>query len=572
MLLSKLIGNRYREMPSDAKIPSHAFMLKGAYIRPVANGMFTLLPPTRRITQKIEKIIREEMDALQGQEVLFPVVLPRELWDQSGRYETVGKELLRFTDRTGGELVLGMTHEEAAVHLAKSEAKSYTNYPFMIYQIQTKFRDEPRSRGGLIRVREFTMKDAYSFHLTQQDLDEYYQRCHQAYETIYRRCGIAQVISVGSDSGMMGGAIAHEFMLLCDAGEDTIITCPKCDYKANMEVACCSREPIKREPAAVEKIHTPGQTTIEDLSKFLDCPAHQMIKAAAFSAEHSKRTILCFIRADLEVNEAKLRAVAKDNILPLSDPQSTGLTLGYCGPYQLNLPANVDVFYDQSLQGCCNMVSGANEVDYHYTGLSAERDFQPDKYVDIAKVQQGDSCPICKAPLKISRGIEVGNIFQLGTKYTKSMNMTYTDPNGDCKHPIMGCYGIGVGRLAACIAEAHHDEYGPIWPYPIAPWQVHICALSNKKQDVSEPAQALYHKLCTKFETVLDDRKVSAGVQFADADLLGVPIRVIVSARNLENHQIEIVTRDKTIQKKVDFDQAISAIDEIASELMRRYQ
>lgn len=572
MLLSKLIGNRYREMPADAKIASHAFMLKGAYIRPVANGMFTLLPPARRITQKIEQIIREEMDALQGQEVLFPVVLPRELWDQSGRYETVGKELLRFSDRTGGELVLGMTHEEAAVYLAKTEAKSYTGYPFMIYQIQTKFRDEPRARGGLIRVREFTMKDAYSFHLTQQDLDEYYQRCHQAYQTIYRRCGIPEVISVGSDSGMMGGAIAHEFMLLCDAGEDTIITCSKCDYKANMEVACCSREPIAREAACVEKIHTPGQSTIEDVSKFLNKPACQIIKAAVFSTEQSGRTILCFLRADLEVNEAKLRAVVHDTILPLNNPENTGLTLGYCGPYQLKASSNVEIFYDQSLQGCHDMVAGANQADYHYAGLSVSRDFQPEQYVDIAKVREGDQCPVCGAPLKVSRGIEVGNIFQLGTKYTQSMNMTYTDQNGSTQHPIMGCYGIGIGRLAACVAEAQHDEYGPIWPYSIAPWQIHICALSSKQQDVTEQAQALYQQLSAKYETILDDRKASAGIQFADADLLGVPIRVIVSARNLKNHQVEIVTRDKTIQTKVDLNAAMSAIDQIAAELMDRCQ
>lgn len=568
MRLSQLLGERFREMPADATIASHAFSLKGGYIRPVANGIFTLLPPAKRIVKKIEEIIREEMDRIDGQEVLFPVVLPRELWEESGRYTSVGKELLRFSDRSNTDLVLAMTHEEAAVQLARSEAKSYTKYPFMIYQIQTKFRDEPRARGGLIRVREFTMKDGYSFHTTQEDLEEYYQRCHQAYERIYARCGVPEVVSVGSDSGMMGGSLAHEFMLLCDAGEDTIVTCSSCDYRANMEVATGKRPLISRKEAPLSKVETPNTTTIEDLSDFLQKPASQMIKATVFATEDGKETILVFLRADLEVNEAKLRKIVGQNILPFSAAeQDTPLVLGFIGPYNLKTFDGLRIFYDASLKDGQDMVAGANEIDCHYTGVSVGRDFTPDEYLDIAKVQEGDQCPVCGASLQLHRGIEVGNIFQLGTKYTKSMNMTYIDQDGKAKYPIMGCYGIGVGRLLACIAEAHHDEHGPIWPYSVAPWQIHICALSNKKRDVSPEANALYRELSKQYEVLLDDRGATAGVQFADADLLGVPIRIIVSVRSLETGEVELTTRDKSVQKKVPLDQVNEAVATLVEEL-----
>lgn len=569
MLLSQLLGERYREMPADATIASHAFFLKGGYIRPVANGVFTLLPPAKRIAKKIEEIIRQEMDRIGGQEVLFPVVLPRELWEESGRYETIGKELLRFTDRSGGDLVLAMTHEEAAVQLARSEAKSYGKYPFMIYQIQTKFRDEPRARGGLIRVREFTMKDAYSFHRSQEDLERYYEICHQAYQRIYDRCGVPEVVSVGSDSGMMGGAVAHEFMLLCDAGEDTIVSCTACEYRANMEVA----QGAPKETATVQdeplvKMETPNAATIEELCHLLQKPAEQMIKAAVFSTEDGTETILCFLRADLEVNEAKLRRLTGKNIYPfVSDEQSTPLTLGYCGPCGLESFDGLRVFYDKSLRGCKNMVAGANEAGFHFTGVSVGRDFAPEEYVDIAKVREGDACPSCGAPLQLRRGVEVGNIFQLGTKYTKSMDMTYIDQDGKAKYPVMGCYGIGVGRLLACIAEAHHDEHGPIWPYSVAPWQVHICALSNKKRNVFPEAESIYQQLSGRYETLLDDRGATAGVQFADADLLGVPIRIVVSVRNLEAGEVEISTRDQSVCQKVEISRVAEAVDALAEKL-----
>ncbi len=567
MLLSKLLGERYREMPADVNVISYALMLKGAYIRPIGNGIFTLLPPAKKVIKKIENIIREEMDNLGGQEVLFPVVMPGDIWEESGRYESVGKELLRFKDRSGISHVLAMTHEEAAVHLAKTDAKSYTKYPFMIYQIQTKFRDEPRSRAGLIRTREFTMKDGYSFHCSQEDLENYYKLCHKAYENIYNRCGLSNVVSVGSDSGIMGGAVAHEFMYLCDSGEDTIVTCDFCNYRANIEIATTNRENVDDMPSEIEKIHTPNITTIEQLSKFLNKDPKKMIKAAIFKTETSGKVLLCFIRADLEINESKLRAIVKENILPLTDHDNVDLEFGFCGPYNFNLPKNVTVIYDNSIKNAKNMTVGANQKDYHYTGVTVGRDFKINKYEDISKVSNGDPCPICNKPLKLSRSIEVGNIFQLGTKYTKKMNMTYADQDGKLKNPIMGCYGIGLGRLFACIVEDCHDDFGPIWPYSVAPWQIHICTLSNKKTDVLKEAKELYDKLSLKYEVILDDRKVSAGIQFNDADLLGVPIRIIVSARNLENDQIEIVTRDKSIKITAKMNEIESAIESIVEKI-----
>lgn len=559
MLLRELLGERYKEKPADASIVSHIYMVKGGYIRPVAGGIYSLLPPAKRIVNKIESIIREEMDRIGGQEVLFPVVIPKELWEESGRYDSVGAELLRFRDRSGGDYVLGMTHEEAAVHLARGEAKTYAKYPFMIYQIQTKFRDEARARGGLIRVREFTMKDAYSFHTTQRDLEQYYEKVHRAYETIFDRVGLGDVISVGSDSGMMGGGMAHEFMLLCDAGEDTVVVCEHCGYKANMEVAESILEKKPKEETPVQKIYTPGKKDIESLVSFMHAKPEDMIKAVMFAKEGSQRPIVVFIRADLEVNEAKLRRVVDAAVSPLTNAPDCGLCFGFCGPYQLDAP-NCDVYLDSSLKGENNMACGANETDYHFTGICVERDLHPETYVDVAKVKDGGICPCCGKRLTLRRGVEVGNIFQLGDKYTSSMGMTYTDEEGRQKTPIMGCYGIGVGRLMACAIEAHHDEYGPIWPVSIAPWQIHICVLGSKKMDVSTPAMDLYHRLDSRFEVILDDRGVAPGVQFADADLLGVPIRIIVSERNLAKGQLEVITRDKSRREFVDIDHVEEAI------------
>lgn len=569
MLMSKLLGERFKEKPSEATSTSHVFLLRGGYVRQVTNGIYSLLPPAKRVAAKIENIIREEMDAIDGQEVLFPVALPGELWKESGRFEAVGSELVRFKDRSGKDMVLGMTHEEAAVHLARTEAKSYNDYPFMIYQIQTKFRDEPRARGGLIRVREFTMKDAYSFHTTQEDLEQYYKQCYDAYHKIYARAGVPEVISVQSDTGMMGGKVAHEFMLLTDIGEDTLVICDSCNYQSNMEVATGKLAVATTKEGEIEEVHTPDAHTIDEVAAFLGVTTAQTLKACVFEVEGKKAPLIVFIRGDLQVNEAKLTKIVKANITPFERYEETpNLCFGFMGPYHLDAK-DATIIFDESLRNEKNLVSGANKKDYHIKGVSIERDIKPAEFHDVAEVLEGQECPCCQGKLQFKRGVEVGNIFQLGTRYSESMGMTYIDKDGKAKTPIMGCYGIGVGRLLACIIEAHHDDYGPIWPMSVAPWQVHICVLKSKKQDMNGVGFELYNKLNKRFEVIMDDRDLAAGAQFADADLLGVPVRVIVGEKNLANGQVELVTRDKSVKKLVAIEDIEREVADLVAELSK---
>ena len=563
MKLEKLVGERFKERPADCVIDSHAIMVKGGYIKYMANGIYSSYLPLRRIVRKIEQILREEMDKIDGQEVQFPVVMPASLWDESGRYDSIGVELLRFTDRNNAKMVLGMTHEEAAVHLVREYAQSYTKYPFMIYQIQTKFRDEARPRAGLIRVREFTMKDAYSFHTSQEDLEQYYEKCHAAYERIFERVGVPEVVSVKSDSGMMGGNISHEFMLLTPVGEDSIVLCDSCDYRANMEAAENISDIARdAESAALEKVYTPNVHTIEDVCNFFGDETKNSCKAVVYQQNVDDKYVVLFIRGDLEVNETKLVNFLGEQVHAAVITEECGLNAGYIGPVNLKVNGDAVVLYDKSLEGRNNLSCGANEAEHHYKGLDMERDVPNAEYHDFAKIQEGGICPKCgKKTVKISRGIEVGNIFQLGTKYTKSMNMTYVDANGESKTPIMGCYGIGVGRLAASVCEAHHDEYGPIWPKAIAPWQVHLCAVRVDDEEVRAYADKLYEDLQNAgIEVIYDDRSVRAGVMFADADLLGIPLRIIVSPKNMKQGVVEVASRDKTLKTQIPLENVMEEI------------
>lgn len=563
MKLEKLVGERFKERPADCVIDSHAIMVKGGYIKYMANGIYSSYLPLRRMVRKIEQILREEMDKIDGQEVQFPVVMPASLWDESGRYDSIGDELLRFTDRNNAKMVLGMTHEEAAVHLVREYAQSYTKYPFMIYQIQTKFRDEARPRAGLIRVREFTMKDAYSFHTSQEDLEQYYEKCHAAYERIFERVGVPEVVSVKSDSGMMGGNISHEFMLLTPVGEDSIVLCDSCDYRANMEAAENISDIARdAESAALEKVYTPNVHTIEDVCNFFGDETKNSCKAVVYQQNVDDKYVVLFIRGDLEVNETKLVNFLGEQVHAAVITEECGLNAGYIGPVNLKVNGDAVVLYDKSLEGRNNLSCGANEAEHHYKGLDMERDVPNAEYHDFAKIQEGGICPKCgKKTVKISRGIEVGNIFQLGTKYTKSMNMTYVDANGESKTPIMGCYGIGVGRLAASVCEAHHDEYGPIWPKAIAPWQVHLCAVRVDDEEVRAYADKLYEELQNAgIEVIYDDRSVRAGVMFADADLLGIPLRIIVSPKNMKQGVVEVASRDKTLKTQIPLENVMEEI------------
>lgn len=567
MKLEKMVGDRFKERPSNCVIDSHALMLRGGYMKGVANGIYSSYMPLKRITRKIEQIIREEMDAIDGQEVSFPVVLPASLWEESGRFESVGSELMRFKDRNGIPMVLGMTHEEAAVQLVREYAQSYTKYPFMIYQFQTKFRDEARPRGGLIRVREFTMKDAYSFHTSQEDLEQYYARCHKAYERIFARVGIPEVISVASDSGMMGGSVSHEFMLLTHIGEDSIAVCPQCGYRANMEAAESILQNTKDEnEEALNLVHTPDIHTIEEVCSFLHTVPEKSCKAVVYQRDDNDAFVVLFLRGDIEVNETKLTNYLKTTIRPAVITKDIGLHPGYIGPYDLK--GNFTVLFDASLQNTNNLSCGANREEYHYTGLQIERDCGKVEYHDFAKITEGGICPQCGKPaITVSRGIEVGNIFQLGTKYTKSMGMQYLDQNGEEQFPIMGCYGIGVGRLAASVCEVRHDDNGPIWPMAIAPWQVHLCCVRSDTPEVKACADQLYEEMQSQgIEVLYDDRNVRAGVMFSDADLLGVPVRMIASPRNLQEGCVEIVARDKSFSEKVLLECAVTRAKEIVAE------
>lgn len=557
MRVSQLLGERLRQSPSECTTSNHIFMVRGGYIKQMSSGIYSLCPPGKRLCRKIENIIREEMDRIGGQEVQFPVVMPASIWEESGRYFSIGSEMARLTDRTGANLVLGMTHEEAAVHMARNIAVSYNNYPFMIYQIQTKFRDEPRCKGGMMRVREFTMKDAYSFHVSSEDLDEYYHKCLQSYHRIFAKVGLPEIIAVKSDSGMMGGNVAHEFMFLSDIGEDSIAICPECGYSANVEAAdCCVPPEEDGKEIKMQRVATPHCSTIEDLCNLLQIKPASTCKAVVYQRNSDDHYIIVFIRGDRDVNETKLRNLLGYEVHPATEITSdSSIVAGFIGPIGLNTDAVI--VYDRTLAGRTQVVCGANEKDTHLTGMSVPRDLGHDvMFVDVARSADGDICPVCgKRSITVKRGVEAGNIFKLGDKYTKSMNMTYTDNSGSLKNPIMGCYGIGVGRLAACVLEQYHDDYGPIWPMSVAPWRVQICALSTSKSEVvRQVSDEIYKALSNAgIDVLLDDRKMSNGAMLGDADLFGCPIRIVVSPKNCDCSVVEISSRDKRYLSKVSY-------------------
>jgi prolyl-tRNA synthetase len=546
MRLSNLVGQRLKDAPRDAQTASHVFLIRGGYVRPVSAGIYSLLPLGRRVTAKIERIIREEMDAVAGQEVLMPVVLPQELWDESGRAQTVGPELLRFKDRNDKPMLLGMTHEEAVVHLCRTEVTSWRQLPCMLYQLQTKYRDEARPRAGLIRVREFTMKDAYSFHATQECLEAYYERVHAAYERIFARLGLKQCVSIRSDTGMMGGKVAHEFMAVAECGEDTIYLSPDGRYKANKEIAVSGLTFAKGAPLPLEEVHTPGKKTIEEVAAFLGVGAENTGKAVFFLDADDRLVFVC-IRGDFEVNETKLRNILKTKELrhaPDDRIRAAGAEPGYASVLAVGAQA-CRILLDRSFAESGNLVVGANKPDWHLRNFNYGRDWSGGEVVDIATVRPGDPCPLTGQPLVMTRGIEVGNIFQLGTKYTESMNCRFLDQAGQSHPMIMGCYGIGVGRSMAAVIEQCHDDYGPVWPMSVAPYQVHLVGLNLNTPEVKAACDQLYAELVARgLEVLYDDRGEKAGFAFADADLIGIPLRLILSPKTLAQGKVEFKRRD----------------------------
>ena len=578
MKMTQMVGRRLKEVPKDAKTVSHQFLIRGGYIRPVSTGIYSLLPAGKKIVERIEAIIREEMNKIDGQEILMPVVLPAELWKESGRFESVGTELLRFKDRNDKDMLLAMTHEECVTALVRSEVNSYKQLPVMLYQIQTKYRDEARPRAGLIRTREFTMKDAYSFHTDQADLENYYQRAHEAYERIFRRIGLGNVLSIESNSGMMGGKVSHEFMAICDCGEDTIFASPDNSYRANREIAVAAWKYEKEEAKELEKVHTPGCKSIEDVAAFLGLKPENTGKAVFYQNALTGELIYAMIRGDFEVNETKLCNLTKTSELKFADDaaiEAIGCVPGYAGPMDLK-SGKVTIVLDNSVVNSSNLVVGANEHDWHFKNFNYDRDCPGLNCIvgDIATVRAGDPCPVTGEPLRELRGIEVGNIFQLGTKYSESMNCTYLDVNGKSKPMIMGCYGIGVGRAMASVIEYAHDDYGPVWPMSIAPWQAQICAIDPNRGDgqVGVEAEKLYRTLRAKGVDVLyDDRGEKPGFMFSDADLLGIPLRVVISPKTLADGEVEFRFRNcrDSIRVKVDeiAEKIVSEVSKAMAEL-----
>ena len=577
MKMSKLAGRRLKELPKDAKTVSHQFLIRGGYIRPVSAGIYSLLPMGKRITDKIEKIIREEMDRIDGQEILMPVVLPAELWQESGRYEAVGAELLRFSDRNDKPMLLAMTHEECVTALIRTEINSYKQLPVMVYQLQTKYRDEARPRAGLIRTREFTMKDAYSFHTDQADLEEYYKRAHEAYERIFKRIGLDNVLSIESNSGMMGGKVSHEFMAVCECGEDTIFVSPDKKYRANREIATAAWKFEKSAPLPLEEVSTPGKKTIEEVAEFLGVKAENTGKAVFYQNARTGELIFAMIRGDFEVNESKLANLALVPELKFADDDAilaAGAVPGYASPIGID-GKKVKVVLDRSIIESSNLVVGANAADTHYKNFNADRDLAGVEFItgDIATVRAGDPCPLSGEPLEMLRGIEVGNIFQLGTKYSESMNCNYLDRDAKSHPMVMGCYGIGVGRAMASVIEYSNDSYGPIWPMSIAPYQVQVCALDLNKPGVADAAEKLVADLeAAGIEVLYDDRGEKAGFIFSDADLIGIPLRVVISPKTLAESQVEFKKRGSRDAERIAVADAAKIVADAVKSELAKYQ
>ncbi len=550
MRMSKLFGKTQREIPTEADTISHQLLIRAGMIHQEAAGVYSYLPLAWRVLGKIEDIIRDEMNKAGGQELSLPVLQPLELWQETGRDQAFGEGLFVLTDRRDRKLVLGPTHEEIITQLVGHNVQSYRDLPLLLYQIQTKFRDEPRPRAGLIRVREFTMKDLYSFDADEAGLDRSYQLMVEVYHHIYARCGLSTLL-VEADSGAIGGKDSHEFMVIADSGEDEIIYCDKCHYAANVEKAQSTKSKVKSEkPLPVEEVTTPGLGTIEEVASFLKVPTVQTLKAVFYMADG--KLVFVSIRGDIEVNEVKLKNLLKCFELRLAtedDVIEASIVAGSASPIGIK---GIKIIADDSLTTGTNFVAGANKPDTHLRNVNYPRDFKADTIADIAKAHAGDSCPKCGGKLSATHGIEVGHIFKLGTFLSEKLNAPYSNAKGKAKPIVMGCYGIGLGRLLAAVIEQNHDDKGIIWPMPIAPYQIYLCPLYRESSKVAEVAEKLYAELEAEgLQVLFDDRAESPGVKFNDADLLGIPVRVTVSPRTLEKNNAEIKPRAKKETKLV---------------------
>jgi prolyl-tRNA synthetase len=568
--MSKMFFRTLREVPADAEIVSHQLLVRAGFIQQLGAGVYSILPLAKRSIDKLENIMREEINEIGGQELAMPVINPAEVWKETNRYYEIGSEMSRFQDRRGGDMVLAMTHEEVVADLVRKLVQSYRQLPMLVYHIQTKWRDDPRPRAGLIRVREFTMKDSYSLDMDEEGLDKQYRAHYQAYFNIFSRCGLP-VIVVLSDVGMMGGTMAHEYMYLTPIGEDTLLLCDSCGYKANRQIAVFDKPAAKAEKMKdLEEVETPGVKTIEELAEFLNVLKGQTAKAVFLVGTFSEgkdeveKFVFAVVRGDMDLNETKLsNAIKTKELRPAHDEEieEIGAVPGFASPIGLK---DVLVVVDDLVAKSPNLVAGANKVDYHLLNVNYGRDYEATIVADIVSAEAGFACSQCGSPLRETRGVEVGNIFKLGTKYTEALGANFLDKNGKSHPVIMGSYGIGSGRLLACIAEEHHDEQGLIWPITAAPYHVHLVGLKG----VESEADKIYEDLNNAgFEVLYDDRKETPGVKFNDADLIGIPIRVTVGARSLENGLVELKIRREDERKQIPLESLIEDIKATKNQL-----
>jgi len=558
-----------REVPSEAEVVSHQLMLRAGLIRKLASGVYTYLPVGYRVIRKVEQVIREEMNRAGAQELHMPMVQPADLWRESGRWEFYGKELLRFRDRRDTEFCLGPTHEEVITDIVRNEVKSYRQLPLNLYQIQTKFRDEMRPRFGVMRCREFGMKDAYSFDVDEESAEISYRKMFEAYNRIFERCGL-QFRPVEADTGTIGGSYSHEFLVIADSGEDAMAYCSTCGYAANLEKAEAAKpsaEPIdERQFNVPEDILTPNVRTIEEVCSFLKVNPQDVIKTLIFSADGKPVAVL--VRGDEEVNEIKVKnhlgcdtlEMAMDNMIL----EVTGSPRGFVGPVGIKCA----IIADYSLLNRVNMVAGANREDHHVKNVNFGRDFKVTGFADLRVVRESDPCPRCSGEINFARGIEVGHVFKLGTKYSKMMKGVFLDRNGKEQLLVMGCYGIGVGRTVAACIEQHHDDDGIIWPMPIAPYQVIITPVNMNDKNLADVATNLYEDLLAKgIDAILDDRDERAGVKFKDADLIGIPLRITVGPKKLAEGKVEIKIRKTGETIILPLDETVDYVLEAATEV-----
>lgn len=571
MLASKLYSPTLREIPADAEIASHQYMLKAGMLRKNGSGLYSFLPLGRRVTLKVEQIVREEMDATGAQEIMMPIMQPAEIWHESGRWSAYGPEMFKLQDRHDNGYCLGPTHEELITTLLRNELRSYKQMPLILWQMQNKYRDEIRPRFGLMRSREFVMKDAYSFDVDEEGLHKTYQIMYDAYDRVFTRCGL-NFKPVEADSGQIGGSHTHEFMALAAAGEAEVVSCSKCQYAADIEKAVPNTLDMAAEDAAdVELIETPNCSTIEELANFLQIPVEKTIKAVAFDVDG--KTVLCMVRGDHEVNDVAVQNLVGGNTIePATDEElkAHGLQPGYMSPMGADTPDNESfyVIVDPTAMNVPNGVTGANKHGYHYKNVNPKRDFQNVTVATIRLMTKDDVCPHCGVPIDIVRGIEVGQVFELGTKYSEALNATFLDQNGKAKPYVMGCYGIGVTRTIAAAIEQFHDDKGIMWPVAIAPYEVVVVPVSSKDEEQMKIAEGLYTQLKGMGVDVLfDDRNERAGVKFNDADLIGYPVRITVGKKSAADQTVEIKVRRTGHEEVVAIADSAARVQAILNEL-----